>query len=43
MTEKKYFLIVAKLCVQACLFSLFLFLFAIPDITRFNLKAFQLL
>ena len=38
MTDTKYFLIVAKLCVQACLFSTFLLLFAIPDITRFNLK-----
>ena len=38
MYEKKYFLAVTKLCVQACLFFLFLFLFAIPDIRRFKAK-----
>ena len=38
MDKKKYLLAVTKLCVQICLFSLFLFLFAIPDIKRFNAK-----
>ena len=38
MNEKRYFLAVTKLCAQTCLFFLFLFLFAIPDIKRFNAK-----
>ena len=38
MNEKKYFLAATKLCVQTCLFFLFLFFFAIPDIKRFNAK-----
>ena len=38
MDKKKYFLVATKFCVQICLFSLFLFLFAIPDIRRFNAK-----
>ena len=38
MDKKKYLLVATKFCVQICLFSLFLFLFAIPDIRRFNAK-----
>ena len=38
MNKEQYLLTLTKLCVQACLFSLFLFLFAIPDIERFNAK-----
>ena len=38
MNNKKYLLAFTKLCLQACLFSLFLSLFAIPDIKRFNAK-----
>ena len=38
MNKEQCLLTLTKLCVQACLFSLFLFLFAIPDIERFNAK-----
>ena len=38
MNKERCLLTLTKLCVQACLFSLFLFLFAIPDIERFNAK-----